>query len=76
MVKFSFKRHRFKSDVIKRAVWLYYRFWGPDGRDFGDRKVPPHIATTLTRDAVCLGDDLDLSQATRTLEQLWRDAGS
>lgn len=50
--------------------------WGPDGRDFGDRKVPPHIATTLTRDAVCRGDDLDLSQATRTLEQLWRDAGS
>lgn len=50
--------------------------WGPDGRDFGDRKVPPHIATTLTRDAVCRGDDLDLSQATRTLEQLWREAGS
>jgi len=49
--------------------------WGPDGRDFGDRKVPPHIATTLTRDAVCRGDDLDLSQATRTLERLWREAG-
>jgi len=26
MAKLSFKRHRFKSDVIKRAVWLYYRF--------------------------------------------------
>ncbi|MBD2383832.1 IS6 family transposase [Trichormus variabilis FACHB-319] len=26
MAKLSFKRHRFESDVIKRAVWLYYRF--------------------------------------------------
>jgi putative transposase len=26
MAKLSFKRHRFNSDVIKRAVWLYYRF--------------------------------------------------
>jgi len=26
MTKLSFKRHRFKSDVMKRAVWLYYRF--------------------------------------------------
>lgn len=26
MAKRSFKRHRFKSEVIKRAVWLYYRF--------------------------------------------------
>ncbi len=26
MAKLSFKRHRFKSDVIKRAVWLYCRF--------------------------------------------------
>jgi putative transposase len=26
MAKLSFKPHRFESDVIKRAVWLYYRF--------------------------------------------------
>lgn len=50
--------------------------WGPDGRDFGDKKVPPHIPTTLTRDAVCRGDDVDLSQATRTLEQAWREVAS
>lgn len=25
MARLSFKRHWFKSDVIKRAVWLYYR---------------------------------------------------
>ena len=50
--------------------------WGPDGRDFGDSKVPPHIATVLTRDGVCRGDDVDLSQATRTLEQAWREAAS
>lgn len=47
--------------------------WGPDGRDFGDKKVPPHIATTLTRDAVCRGEDVDLAKATRTLELAWRD---
>lgn len=45
--------------------------WGPDGRDFGDKKVPPHIATTLTRDAVCQGEDVDLAQATLALEQAW-----
>jgi putative transposase len=22
----SFKRHRFPADVIRRAVWLYFRF--------------------------------------------------
>ena len=47
--------------------------WGPDGRDFGDKKVPPHIATTLTRDAVCQGEDVDLAEATRTLEHAWED---
>ncbi|WP_226637934.1 S41 family peptidase [Brevundimonas poindexterae] len=45
--------------------------WGPDGRDFGDKKVPPHIATTLTREAVCRGEDVDLSQSTVTLERQW-----
>jgi putative transposase len=26
MTKFSFKRHRFESDFIKRSIWLHYRF--------------------------------------------------
>ena len=26
MMKISFKRHRFPSDVIRQAVWLYFRF--------------------------------------------------
>ncbi|RZI70690.1 MAG: IS6 family transposase [Pseudomonas sp.] len=26
MTRLSFKRHRFNSDVIRQAVWLYYRF--------------------------------------------------
>ena len=26
MAKLRFKRHRFKSDIIRQAVWLYYRF--------------------------------------------------
>lgn len=49
---------------------------GPDGRDFGDKKVPPHITTTLTREDVCRGDDVDLTQATRTLEKAWREGAS
>ena len=26
MVRLSFKRHRFPPDVIRHAVWLYFRF--------------------------------------------------
>lgn len=26
MATLRFKRHRFKSEVIRQAVWLYYRF--------------------------------------------------
>ncbi len=26
MTRLSFKRHRFPGDVIKHAVWLYFRF--------------------------------------------------
>ena len=26
MAKLRFKRHRFKSEIIRQAVWLYYRF--------------------------------------------------
>ena len=46
--------------------------WGPDGRDFGDRAVPPHITTELTREAVCRGEDFDLATATGVLESAWK----
>ena len=26
MMPISFKRHRFPADVIRQAVWLYFRF--------------------------------------------------
>ncbi len=46
--------------------------WGPDGRDYGDRPVPPHIATVLTREVVCRNEDADLAAATKALEGAWR----
>lgn len=45
--------------------------WGPDGRDFGDRAVPPHVATIQTREAVCRNEDADLTAATGVLEKAW-----
>jgi transposase-like protein len=26
MARLSFKRHRFPADVIRHAVWIYFRF--------------------------------------------------
>lgn len=46
--------------------------WGPDGRDFGDRAVPPHVTTVHTREAVCRNEDIDLATATGVLEKAWR----
>lgn len=46
--------------------------WGPDGRDFGDRAVPPHVTTAHTREAVCRNEDIDLATATGVLEKTWR----
>jgi carboxyl-terminal processing protease len=46
--------------------------WGPDGRDFGDQPVPPAIAVTHTREAICRGEDADLAAAVGALEDLWR----
>ena len=48
--------------------------WGPDGRDFGDRAVPPHVTTELTREAVCRNEDIDLATATGVLEKAWRES--
>ncbi|MFN3354275.1 MAG: S41 family peptidase [Brevundimonas sp.] len=45
--------------------------WAPDGEDYGDRSVPPHIETVLTRSAVCAGEDPDLATAVSTLEAAW-----
>lgn len=46
--------------------------WGPDGRDFGDRAVPPHVTTSLSREAVCRNEDIDLATATGVLEKAWK----
>lgn len=39
--------------------------WGPDGRDFGDRAVEPHVAVNWTREDLCAGRDPDLDLALR-----------
>lgn len=49
--------------------------WGADGRDFGDKPVPPHVATVLTRDAVCRSEDVDLSAGLKELERAWGRSG-
>ncbi|WP_407352151.1 S41 family peptidase [Luteimonas sp. R10] len=45
--------------------------WGPDGRDYGDEPVPPHVATRHTRETICRHDDVDLAEAVRALEAAW-----
>ncbi|MFN4296194.1 MAG: S41 family peptidase [Brevundimonas sp.] len=45
--------------------------WGPDGRDYGDQVVPPHIETVRTREAICRNEDADLAAAIQTLEAAW-----
>lgn len=42
--------------------------WGPDGRDYGDQAVPPHVATRWTRADLCAGRDPDLDEALRRAE--------
>lgn len=46
--------------------------WGPDGRDYGDRPVPPHVVTVHIRETICRHDDVDLAAATGVLEAAWR----
>lgn len=46
--------------------------WGPDGRDYGDQVVPPHVPTTWTRQAVCRNEDPDLARGVEMLEERWR----
>lgn len=42
--------------------------WGPDGQDFGDRAVPPHVEVPWTRAAACSGTDPDLTRALELIE--------
>ena len=48
--------------------------WGPDGRDYGDQPVLPHVATILTREAICRNEDADLTVAIEALEDAWLSA--
>lgn len=45
--------------------------WGPDGRDYGDKPVPPHVDTLHSREAICRQDDVDLTAAIGVLEDAW-----
>lgn len=42
--------------------------WGPDGRDYADKAVPPHELVPLTRADLCAGRDRDLERAMAVLE--------
>ena len=46
--------------------------WGPDGRDYGDKPVPPHVETVHSREAICRQEDVDLVAAIDVLENAWR----
>ena len=41
--------------------------WGPDGKDYGDKAVPPHETVPLTRADLCAGRDPDLDRAMKIL---------
>jgi carboxyl-terminal processing protease len=42
--------------------------WGPDGQDFGDKAVEPHVAVEWRRADYCDGRDPDLAMALRLAE--------
>jgi len=42
--------------------------WGPNGEDFIDRPVPPHITVDWTRADLCTGRDPDLERAIQLIE--------
>lgn len=52
-----------------RVVVPVHGLWGPDGEDYGDRAVPPHIATQWTRADLCSGRDPDLEAALRLADE-------
>jgi carboxyl-terminal processing protease len=43
--------------------------WGPDGNDFGDRAIEPHVTVAWTRADLCAGRDPDLDLALRLAEE-------
>lgn len=43
--------------------------WAPNGENYGDRAVPPHVAVKWTRADLCKGMDPDLDRALSILEQ-------
>ena len=41
--------------------------WAPDGADYGDRAVPPHVSTPVMRSDLCSGRDAALERAIQEL---------
>lgn len=46
--------------------------WGPDGRDYGDQAIRPHVRSTWSRESVCRNEDPDLAAGIAALEDAWR----
>lgn len=42
--------------------------WAPDGENYGDRSVPPHVEVKWSRAALCAGQDADLARALELIE--------
>lgn len=51
-----------------RVTLPAHGLWGPDGRDYGDQPVPPHVTINWTRADLCTGRDPDLAEALRLAE--------
>jgi carboxyl-terminal processing protease len=51
-----------------RVTLPAHGLWGPDGRDYGDEAVEPHVTTAWTRADLCAGRDPDLEEALRRAE--------
>lgn len=51
-----------------RVVIPVHGDWGPDGQDYGDRAVPPHVTVSWTRADLCTGRDPDMEEALRRIE--------
>lgn len=48
-----------------RVTLPAHGLWGPDGRDYADEAVAPHVTTSWTRADLCSGRDPDLEEALR-----------
>lgn len=64
---------RFELPGGWRVTLPVHGVWDPQGRDHGDRPVPPHVVTVQTRETVCRHEDVDLAAGVTALEAAWAE---